>query len=152
MACGGYGEANGRWEDAVRAAWGRHSWRPGQPQARMRASDSDREATASALREAAARGYLTLDELGDRLGAAYGAKHADELSPLLADIPAPVPARRPPPVAAGWRHPVVFAVLLLFLVSALASLSLHFAWWPLLIVMFVVARSRRSQRRRSLMP
>jgi hypothetical protein len=52
----------------------------------MRASDVDREHTAETLRGAAADGRLTVEELEERLGAAYGAKTRSELETLLADV------------------------------------------------------------------
>jgi ketosteroid isomerase-like protein len=62
-----------------------------------RASDAEREATATRLRTAAGEGRLTLDELADRLEAAFGAVTRAELEPLTADLPEqapPVPAMK----------------------------------------------------------
>ena len=53
-----------------------------------RASDSEREATVSHLREAAAEGRLDVEELVDRIDAAYAATTRAELEPLTADLPA----------------------------------------------------------------
>jgi hypothetical protein len=53
-----------------------------------RASDSEREATVTRLREAAAEGRLTVEELADRIDAAYAAGMRAELEPLTADLPA----------------------------------------------------------------
>jgi hypothetical protein len=53
----------------------------------MRASDTDRERTADRLRAAAGHGRITLDELEERLEAAYGAKTYGELVPLTSDLP-----------------------------------------------------------------
>ncbi|MGW7411247.1 DUF1707 SHOCT-like domain-containing protein [Streptomyces sp. NPDC054863] len=60
----------------------------GAPAARrpLRASDADREAVVEQLREAAAEGRLDLDELGERLGLALGAKTVAELGPLTEDL------------------------------------------------------------------
>jgi uncharacterized protein DUF1707 len=69
-----------------------------------RASDADREATADRLRDAAAEGRLTADELEERLTSAYQAKTLGELAATTADLPAPAsaPARvRPAPPAAA---------------------------------------------------
>jgi hypothetical protein len=57
-----------------------------------RASDSEREATVAHLREAAAEGRLDVEELADRIDAAYGATTRAELEPLTADLPAPTGA------------------------------------------------------------
>jgi hypothetical protein len=53
----------------------------------MRASDTDRERTADRLRTAAGHGRITLDELEERLEAAYAAKTYGELVPLTSDLP-----------------------------------------------------------------
>jgi hypothetical protein len=53
-----------------------------------RASDAEREATVTRLREAAAEGRLTVEELTERIDAAYAASTLDELEPLTADLPA----------------------------------------------------------------
>src|SRR3954469_15354429 len=54
----------------------------------VRASDDDRERTAEQLRGAAAHGRISVDELEERLQAAYGARTQGELVPLVADLPA----------------------------------------------------------------
>jgi hypothetical protein len=53
-----------------------------------RASDAEREATVTRLREAAAEGRLTVEELTERIDAAYAASTLGELEPLTADLPA----------------------------------------------------------------
>lgn len=52
----------------------------------LRASDSEREHTADALREAAGKGQLTTEELEERLAAAYGAVQRSELVTLTEDL------------------------------------------------------------------
>ncbi|HUN35982.1 MAG TPA: DUF1707 domain-containing protein [Trebonia sp.] len=59
----------------------------------MRASDSDRERVAEALREAAAEGRLDLEELNDRLDLVFAAKTYAELEPITADLPTMSPNR-----------------------------------------------------------
>jgi hypothetical protein len=54
-----------------------------------RASDAEREAVVARLRDAAAEGRLTVEELAERIDAAYDAKTQAELEPLTADLPAP---------------------------------------------------------------
>jgi hypothetical protein len=54
----------------------------------VRASDAERDATVDRLREAAAEGRLTLDELSDRIEAAAGAGMRSELVALTSDLPA----------------------------------------------------------------
>jgi Domain of unknown function (DUF1707) len=54
----------------------------------MRASDADRDRAAEVLREAAAEGRLSMDELNERLDLIYAAKTYAELAPVTADLPA----------------------------------------------------------------
>ena len=63
----------------------------------LRASDAEREQAAVQLRDAAAEGRLTLEELAERVEAAYAARSAVELASLTADLPAQTlaPRRRP---------------------------------------------------------
>jgi hypothetical protein len=64
----------------------------------LRASDADREHTAELLRHAAGDGRLTVEELEERLNAAYATRTRRELEALVADI---VPAEGALP---GQRH------------------------------------------------
>jgi Domain of unknown function (DUF1707) len=59
---------------------------PGDP--RIRASDADRDRTATLLREHHAAGRLTAEEFADRMDKALEAKTVGELDELLADLPA----------------------------------------------------------------
>jgi hypothetical protein len=52
-----------------------------------RASDTEREETIARLREGAAEGRLTVEELAERIDAAYAASTRAELEPLTADLP-----------------------------------------------------------------
>ncbi len=66
----------------------------------MRASDRERDAVVERLNQATSEGRLTLEEFGDRAGAAYEARTQAELDRLVADLPpsgavAPVPPSRP---------------------------------------------------------
>jgi hypothetical protein len=61
----------------------------------LRASDSEREELVSALRDHAAQGRLTTDELEERTGAAYAATTRGELVALRRDLPdTPLPRAR----------------------------------------------------------
>jgi hypothetical protein len=53
----------------------------------MRVSDTERDQVAEVLREAAAEGRITLDELDERLNAVYAAKTYADLEPVTADLP-----------------------------------------------------------------
>jgi DUF1707 SHOCT-like domain len=55
--------------------------------AAIRASEDEREAVATRLREAAGEGRLDADELDERLGAALQACTREGLVPLVADLP-----------------------------------------------------------------
>jgi len=55
----------------------------------LRASDGDRERTALRLRSAAARGQLDVEELEERLTAAFGSRTRRELAALTADLGEP---------------------------------------------------------------
>lgn len=71
-----------------------------EPAADLRASHADRERVAAHLHAAAGNGLFTLDEVDDRLAAAYAARHLSELAPLTADLP---PATEGSvAVAPGW--------------------------------------------------
>jgi hypothetical protein len=59
-------------------------------------SDDDREAVVGRLRLAHLEGRLDLDEFGDRVGLAYGARSARELGQLVVDLPAVPPPPEPP--------------------------------------------------------
>jgi hypothetical protein len=53
----------------------------------VRASDAERETTIARLRDAAAEGRLTFEELADRIEAASAAVMRSDLAPLTADLP-----------------------------------------------------------------
>jgi hypothetical protein len=55
----------------------------------VRASDAERDAVIEQLREAAAEGRLTMEELTDRIEAAANAVMRSELERLTGDLPAP---------------------------------------------------------------
>lgn len=55
----------------------------------MRISDVERDQVAEVLREAAAEGRITLDELDERIDATYTAKTYADLEPLTVDLPDP---------------------------------------------------------------
>jgi hypothetical protein len=51
------------------------------------ASDAERDRVAVALRDAAAEGRLTLEELSDRVAAVYSSRTSTELAALTRDLP-----------------------------------------------------------------
>jgi Domain of unknown function (DUF1707)/Cell wall-active antibiotics response 4TMS YvqF len=75
----------------------------------VRASDAERDQAVELLRDAAAEGRLTFEELADRIDEASRAATRGELETITADLPvvaAPAPPG-PPPVAAV-KHQSVF--------------------------------------------
>ncbi|HEV2450450.1 MAG TPA: DUF1707 domain-containing protein [Streptosporangiaceae bacterium] len=58
---------------------------PGDP--RMRASDDDRDRTATLLQEHHAAGRLTAEEFQERLDATYAAKTLGDLDEIMSDLP-----------------------------------------------------------------
>jgi hypothetical protein len=118
--------------------------------AALRASDAERERTATLLRDHAAAGRLTPEELDERLGAAYAARTVGELEALAHDLPpapAPAPARTRPRALdrPGVRERVLHAVGLVVLVN-LACNAIWLAtgadgsWWPKWVLLGTVLR------------
>ena len=64
---------------------------------RLRISDEDRHKVAEVLRTAAGEGRIDLEELDERLEAAYAAKTYGELVPLTIDLPNAAVAHHPVP-------------------------------------------------------
>src|SRR5262249_20053952 len=57
----------------------------------MRVGDAEREATAAELREHYASGRLTLEDLNERLDAAFAAKTRGDLNAVMRDLPSARP-------------------------------------------------------------
>ena len=113
----------------------------------LRASDAEREAAADRLREHSAAGRLDLEELEQRLGAAYAATTRGDLAALLADLPGARQAARAPVAAQRRRrgHGHEWAVFLAVNVMLVGIWALsgaeHFwpawvmAWWGVALVL-----------------
>ncbi|CAN5146053.1 hypothetical protein BH20ACT16_BH20ACT16_11690 [soil metagenome] len=69
---------------------------PDDRRPQLRVSDEDRERAVLALRDGAAEGRLTFDELAGRAELAYTAVSRDELDRLVADLPAAASASSTP--------------------------------------------------------
>jgi hypothetical protein len=123
-----------------------------------RVGDADRNRTADLLKEAHAAGYLTLEEVDERLGTALAARTRGELDRLVADLPPEwlaaqqpgrPPAPRPPrprpafPPEAAWLVPLLVVVAGLLTLAVLTR-GLFFFPWPLLWVFFIFARRGRA--------
>jgi hypothetical protein len=61
----------------------------------LRVSDADRERVVQQLQQAAGEGRLTMEELAERVDAAYDARVATDLAVLTRDLPEPVPGTLP---------------------------------------------------------
>jgi Domain of unknown function (DUF1707) len=78
----------------------------------IRASDVDREAVVTTLREAYTAGRLTLDEFDERMAAAYAGKTWGDMRALTTDLPVQpvlgtdIPGRQPSSAAALPSHPL----------------------------------------------
>ena len=83
--------------------------------AELRVSDAERDAALEALREHAAAGRLTVEELEQRVQAALRAISRGDLARLFADLPADRPRRRRRPrphvPRQGWAAAAVTAAL-----------------------------------------
>jgi hypothetical protein len=75
----------------------------------LRASDAERERAAAVLREGAAEGRITLEELSERLELAYAARTRPELEAMVGDLPRGDAIRRETrrPRAARWTVAVI---------------------------------------------
>jgi len=105
----------------------------------LRASDAERERTATLLRDHAAAGRLTPEELDERLDAAYAARTVGELGTLTHDLPAAAgprpPARRRALDRPGARERALHAIGLAVLVNVACNAiwlatGADGAWWP----------------------
>jgi hypothetical protein len=67
----------------------------------LRVSDSDREAAAEVLRQAAGDGRITFTELDERLGLAYAARTYADLEAVIHDLPGPGVTAQLPAQAGG---------------------------------------------------
>jgi hypothetical protein len=118
----------------------------------LRASDAERERTATLLRDHAAAGRLTPEELDERLDGAYAARTVGELEALAHDLPADAGAGAPAAprrVRAldrpGARERTLHAIGLVVLVN-LACNATWLAtgagggWWPRWVLLATVLR------------
>ena len=68
----------------------------------LRISDSERQEFVDQLSRHCAEGRLTLEELDERIAAAWAARTQAELAPLAADLPLLAPAKKPEPDFKAW--------------------------------------------------
>jgi hypothetical protein len=110
-------------------------WQPERSE--IRASDSERERVVTFLRDQAAEGRLSPDELDERVGAAYRAVTRGDLRRLVRDLP-------DPPFRTGLarpRRPAGVAVVGLtgLAVLRLPGLALLLVWTGLAITVALMA-------------
>jgi uncharacterized protein DUF1707/2TM domain-containing protein len=98
-----------------------------------RVSDAEREKLAQTLREHAAQGRLSVDELSERLDRAYAARTEGELSALIADLPSVPPRGRVGgPALQGELAAYVAVNLMLIVIWAVTGAGYFWPIWPLL--------------------
>jgi hypothetical protein len=122
-----------------------------------RVGDADRNRAADLLKEAHAAGYLTLEEVDERLGTALAARTRGELDRLVADLPpewragqergqrpARPPARQRPalPPEATWLVPLLVVAGVLVVLAVVTRG--YFFLWPLLWILFAFGRRGRA--------
>lgn len=122
-----------------------------------RVGDGDRNRVADLLKEAHAAGYLTLEEIDERLDGALAARTRGELDRLVADLPpewraaqqsTPAPALRPPrqhrtvPLEAVWLVPLAVVLAGLLTLAVLTRGGFFFPW-PLLWILLIFGRRGR---------
>jgi DUF1707 SHOCT-like domain len=119
----------------------------------LRVGDSEREATADALRDHAAAGRLDPEELEERTGAAYAARTRADLDRLTYDLPAreAVPAKRERPLPERTRR-LIYGTLAadLAAVAIWAAADPNGDFWPkwvfILTTVILVRRLMRGPR------
>jgi hypothetical protein len=113
----------------------------GRPAGGGTASDSDREEVVTELRQHGAAGRLEVEELEQRVGAAYSARTNGELVRLLEDLPRRRVVHSPRPAIHGQDWRAFFAVNVLLVAIWAASGAGYFwpgwvmAWWAFALVM-----------------
>jgi hypothetical protein len=110
----------------------------------LRVSDAERESAVGVLRDHGSAGRLDVEELEQRVGAAYAARTRGELDALVRDLPGAPPARRPGPQRRrldhhGWT-PFLQVNVLLVAIWALSGAGYFWpawviAWWGLALLM-----------------
>ena len=76
----------------------------------VRIGDAERDRAIAALGDHFAAGRLSREEFDERVETAMQARFDDDIDPLFADLPVPVPV--PEQVVAGPRRPAVWPILM----------------------------------------
>jgi hypothetical protein len=117
--------------------------------AAMRASDADRDAVLADLSEHFQAGRLTAAELDERTGQALAARTWGELSELLVDLPATLPAAlpatsgRPPTPAGRVARPPIAALAGLGIAAAVLLGVATGGWGVIWLILPVLLIARR---------
>jgi len=99
----------------------------------LRASDAEREEVVTALRTHAGDGRLGVEELDERIGAAYKATTRRELAALTGDLPrAPRPRRDQRREFAGHLRSYLTIMALLVAIWALTGMGYFWPIWPIM--------------------
>ncbi|WP_028935919.1 DUF1707 SHOCT-like domain-containing protein [Pseudonocardia spinosispora] len=126
----------------------------------IRASDAEREETASVIRAAASEGRLTMAELEERLESVYEARMRHELPPLVADLPsAQRPPDGPPGNGPGVGARIGLAVHALLVVAFAAAMigrwvmtGMPFFFWPVFPIFWALVTLAVHARIRGVFP
>ncbi|MGN6188271.1 MAG: DUF1707 SHOCT-like domain-containing protein [Conexibacter sp.] len=121
------------------------------PSPALRASDAERERAATLLRDHAAAGRLTPEELDERLDAAYAARTVGELTALAHDLPATAevaaaaPARSRALDRPGARERALHAIGLAVLINVACNAiwlatGADGSWWPKWVLLGTLLR------------
>jgi hypothetical protein len=114
------------------------------PDRSLRVSDSEREEVATQLRDHAAEGRLTPEELDERMEKALSARTGVDLDALLVDLPRKAPPR---PRGEGLRHISLLVGVALLVTAVVLAAGVGHVWgvWILGFVVFRVARGGRMR-------
>ena len=124
----------------------------------MRAADADRERVVADLREHAGAGRLDVEELEERVTAAYAARTHGDLAALLRDLPSLAHERRRESRgerarAEAFEHARVWMRISLLLIAIWAFTGFGYFWpiWPVgcwgVFVLFHLLEATRRPRR-----
>jgi hypothetical protein len=114
----------------------------------FRASDAEREEVIAALRTHAGEGRLDVEELDQRIEAAYGAKTRRDLVALTGDLPRAPRERRDGRREFG-SHLRSYLTVMALLVAIWAASGMGYFWpiWPILGWGFAIVSHANSLRR-----
>jgi Domain of unknown function (DUF1707) len=130
-----------------RSPWHSSPSRTEVPNPQMRVSDAERSELADLLSKHYSEGRLDEAKFNERLQQAMSAKTRGDLAGLLVDLPPLVPPTPPEMVTRSRRGRsglLVIAALVFAMAVSSAMWTMHFPWFRLAIVFFVVWRM--SQR------